>query len=282
MQLTPSEQPQTTSVQRLRLIGRYALLIILMLIVVSPFLLGFWTSLLPTAQISKGALWGHLSIDNYVAAFTTTPILRYLFNSIVIASLTTIAQVIFCSMSAYAFIFLRFKGRQFLFYAFLATMMLPFEAEVIPNFMTVKAMGLLNHFAVMVVPFMATAFGTFMLRQSFLQLPKELKEAADIEGLNHWQFYYQVVLPYSRISIVTLAAYSFLTSWNQYLWPMLTTFSDTFRPVQDGLRQLQSAETFNNWGMIQASACIVVIPTLIVLFIGQHYFKSGLNEGSVK
>ena len=115
-----------------------------------------------------------------------------------------------------------------------------------------------------------------------MQIPRELKEAADIEGLNHWQFYYKVTLPYSRISIVTLAAYSFLTSWNQYLWPMLTTFSDNFRPVQDGLRQLQSSETFNDWGMIQASACIVVIPTLIVLFIGQHYFKAGLNEGSVK
>lgn len=283
MQLANNDHvSKPSSVRRLKKIGQYAFLIVLMLIVVSPFLLGFWTSFLPTSQISKGALWGKLSLANYWVAFTTTPILRYLFNSIVIASLTTVAQVVFCSMSAYAFVFLKFKGRKFLFYAFLATMMLPFEAEVIPNFMTVKSMGLLNHFAVMVVPFMATAFGTFMLRQSFLQIPKELKEAADIEGLNHWQFYYQVTLPYSRISIVTLAAYSFLTSWNQYLWPMLTTFSDNFRPVQDGLRQLQSSETFNNWGMIQASACIVVIPTLIVLFIGQHYFKAGLNEGSVK
>lgn len=283
MQLVTNDHvSKPSSARRLKKIGQYAFLIVLMLIVVSPFLLGFWTSFLPTSQISKGALWGKLSLANYWATFTTTPILRYLFNSIVIASLTTVAQVVFCSMSAYSFVFLKFKGRKFLFYAFLATMMLPFEAEVIPNFMTVKSMGLLNHFAVMVVPFMATAFGTFMLRQSFLQIPKELKEAADIEGLNHWQFYYRITLPYSRISIVTLAAYSFLTSWNQYLWPMLTTFSDNFRPVQDGLRQLQSSETFNNWGMIQASACIVVIPTLIVLFIGQHYFKAGLNEGSVK
>lgn len=121
-----------------------------------------------------------------------------------------------------------------------------------------------------------------MLRQAFKQLPRDLKEAADIDGLTHWQFYWRVALPYSRISVLTLAAYSFLGSWNQYLWPMLTTFSDRLRPVQDGLRQLHSEETATNWGLIQASAAIVVIPTLIVLFIGQHYFKSGLNEGSVK
>lgn len=134
----------------------------------------------------------------------------------------------------------------------------------------------------MVIPFLTSAFGIFMLRQAFRQIPGELKEAADIEGLNHWQFYWRVALPYARISIFTLAAYSFLESWNQYLWPMLTTFSDKFRPVQDGLRQLQSQETFNNWGMIQASAVIVVIPTLLVLFVGQHYFKNGLNEGATK
>lgn len=268
--------------RRLKLIGRYTLLVSLSLIVIGPFILGLWTSLLPTAAISKGALWGKLSFDNYVTAITTTPILRYLLNSFVIAMVTTISQLLFCSMSAYAFVFLKFKYQRPLFALFLITMMLPFEAEVIPNFATVRALGLLNHYAVMIVPFLTTAFGTFMLRQNFLQMPKELKEAADVEGLSHWQFYWRMTLPYAKISLLTLAAYSFLSSWNQYLWPMLTTFSDQFRPVQDGLRQLQGQETFNNWGMIQASAAIVVIPTLIVLLIGQHYFKAGLNEGAVK
>lgn len=261
----------------------YTVLLLLTVFILIPFALGFWTSFLPTADISKGALWSsHLSFDNYVAAITQTPIIRYLFNSLAISLLTMLAQLLFCSMSAYAFVFLKFKGRDGLFYLVLATMMLPFEAEVIPNFATVRSLNLLNHYAVMVVPFLTSAFGIFMLRQAFLQIPAEVKEAADVEGLSHWQFYGKVVLPYSRISLLTLAAYSFLASWNQYLWPMLTTFSDNFRPVQDGLRQLQSQETFNNWGKIQASAAIVVIPTLLVLFIGQHYFKSGLNEGAVK
>ncbi|KRM97236.1 sugar ABC transporter permease [Liquorilactobacillus aquaticus DSM 21051] len=262
---------------------RYIVLTILAAIILIPFLIGFWTSLLPTEDISKGSLWStHISLDNYVTAFTQTPIIRYLLNSFIISLLTMLSQLFFCSTSAYAFVFLKFKGRNLLFYAFLATMMLPFEAEVIPNFTTVRNLNLLNHYSVMIIPFLTSAFGTFMLRQSFLQIPGELKEAADIEGLSHWKIYARIVLPYSRISLYTLAAYSFLTSWNQYLWPMLTTFSDNFRPVQDGLRQLQSQESFNNWGMIQASAAIVVIPTLVVLFFGQHFFKNGLNEGALK
>lgn len=261
----------------------YALLIILTVVVLGPFLIGLWTSLLPTMDIAKGNFLSlYISLTNYVDAFTKTPILQYLGNSLWISVLTTAAQLIFCSMSAYAFVFLRFRGRHVLFILFLATMMLPFEAEIIPNFMTIKAMGLLNTYSAMIVPFLTSAFGTFMLRQSFLQMPAELKEAADIEGLGHFQFYWKIVLPYNRISLITLGAYSFLGAWNQYLWPMLTTFSNAFQPVQNGLRQLQSEETFNDWGMIQATAAIVVIPTLIVLFIGQHYFKSGVNEGAVK
>ncbi|VDG33738.1 glycerol-3-phosphate ABC transporter permease [Lactobacillus koreensis] [Lactiplantibacillus mudanjiangensis] len=269
--------------RRLGKTAKYTMLLILALIIIFPFVLGLWTSFLPSMDIAKGALWSsHLSLNNYVAAFTQTKILQYLLNSLIISTLVMFAHVFFCSLGAYAFVFLKFKYRDQLFYAVLATMMLPFEAEVIPNFVTVKCLGLLNHYSVMVIPFLTSAFGIFMLRQAFLQIPRDLKEAADVDGLNHWQFYWRVTLPYAKISLFTLAAYSFLGSWNQYLWPMLTTFSDHLRPVQDGLRQLQSEETFNDWDMIQASAAIVVIPTLIVLFIGQHYFKSGLNEGAVK
>ena len=246
-------------------ISRYVVLCLLSVFILTPFVLGLWTSCLPTADISSGSLFStHISLDNYVNAMKNTAIIRYLLNS------------------AYAFVFLKFRGRNFLFGLFLATMMLPFEAEVIPNFATMRQLNLLNTYSVMVVPFLTSAFGTFMLRQNFKQMPAELKEASDVCGLSHWKFYTKVTLPYAKISLLTLASYSFLSSWNQYLWPMLTTFSDKYRPVQDGLRQLQSQETFNDWGMIQASAAIVVIPTLIVLFIGQKSFKSGINEGAVK
>ncbi|USQ69853.1 carbohydrate ABC transporter permease [Companilactobacillus allii] len=268
---------------RLNKFFSYLLLIVLAIIILAPFFIGIWTSFLPTMDIAQGNFFStKISFDNYAAALTKTPIIRYLGNSLVISTLTMIAQLIFCSMSAYAFVFLKFKYRNAIFVLFLITMMLPFEAEIIPNFTTVKNLGMLDNYSVLLIPFLTSAFGTFMLRQAFMQTPAELKEASDIEGLNHFQFYWSIVLPYNKISLITLGAYSFLGAWNQYLWPMLTTFSNNSRLIQNGLRQLQSEETFNDWGMIQASAAIIVIPTIIVLFIGQHYFKSGMNEGAVK
>lgn len=267
----------------LKRIFSYVLLIVLAVVILAPFFIGIWTSFLPTMEIAKGNLFStDISLNNYVAAFTKTPILRYLVNTVFISVVTMVAQLIFCSMSAYAFVFLKFKYRKTIFGLFLITMMLPFEAEIIPNFATVKQLGMLDNYSALIVPFLTSAFGTFMLRQAFMQTPAELKEASDIEGLNHFQFYWNIVLPYNKISMITLGAYSFLGAWNQYLWPMLTTFSNNSRVIQNGLKQLQSEETFNDWGMIQASAAIIVIPTIIVLFIGQHYFKSGMNEGAVK
>jgi len=267
----------------LKRIFSYVLLIVLAVVILAPFFIGIWTSFLPTMEIAKGNLFStDISLNNYVAAFTKTPILRYLVNTVFISVVTMVAQLIFCSMSAYAFVFLKFKYRKTIFGLFLITMMLAFEAEIIPNFATVKQLGMLDNYSALIVPFLTSAFGTFMLRQAFMQTPAELKEASDIEGLNHFQFYWNIVLPYNKISMITLGAYSFLGAWNQYLWPMLTTFSNNSRVIQNGLKQLQSEETFNDWGMIQASAAIIVIPTIIVLFIGQHYFKSGMNEGAVK
>jgi len=206
--------------RRSGLVFKYLLLAILAFIIIFPFILGLWTSFLPTTEIAKGSLQGHLSWQNYQDAFTQTPILRYLFNSLVISLIQMAAHLFFASIAAYAFVFLEFKYRDQLFYVVLATMMLPFEAEVIPNFQTVRSLHLLDHYAVMVIPFLTSAFGIFMLRQAFKQIPWDLKEAADVDGLSHWQFYRQVALPYSKISLLTLAAYSFLGSWNQYLWPM--------------------------------------------------------------
>lgn len=262
---------------------KYIALVVMSILVLAPFVIGIWSSLLPTSDILKGQfISSHVSLHNYWVAIHTTAIWRYLVNSLIISTITTVCQVFLCSLAAYAFVFLRFKGHNLIFYVILATMMFPFEAEAIPNFQTIRAMNLLNSYTSMIIPFMTTAFGIFLLRQTFMQIPTDLHSAAQIEGLNHWQYYLHVVIPYSRISVLTLAAYSFLSSWNQYLWPMLMTFSDKSRPVQIGLRQMQSSEGFNDWGMIQASAVIVIIPTIIVLLLGLHFFRDDINEGGVK
>ncbi|QEA50145.1 carbohydrate ABC transporter permease [Leuconostoc lactis] len=264
-------------------IWRYTLLLCLSLLIFAPVLVGVWVSLLPNTAILNGQyLSTALSFDNYRQALTQTPILRYLFNSFVVASLVMVGQVVFSALAAYAFVFIPFKGKNVIFYAFIATMMLPFEAQLIPNFQTLRWLGFLNHYAALALPFFATAFGTFLLRQAFMQVPMALRESALVEGIGHGQFLYRAVLPYAKTSLLTLAAYSFLTTWNMYLWPLITSYSDNVRTVQIGLRQLQATEAVNSWGLIMASAILMMIPSLVVLLVSQTAFKSGLIDGAVK
>ncbi len=148
--------------------ARYLLLTVVAVILLFPILLGIWASLLPTKDIAAGNfLSTNISLNNYWQAFVTTPIIRYMINSFVTAGLITIGQLVLCTLAAYAFAFMNFRYKKQLFFAFLITMMLPFEAQIIPNFQTVKALGWLNNYAGLTIPFFTSAFGVFMLRQAF-------------------------------------------------------------------------------------------------------------------
>jgi sn-glycerol 3-phosphate transport system permease protein len=260
----------------------YLLLIISGMLVFSPTLMAFVMSFMTNQDIMTGGLPSSLTLDNYVKAFNQFPLLKYLFNSLVVSIVIMLGQLILSSLAAYAFVFLEFKGRDLLFYVFIATMMVPFEASIIPNFHIIRDLGWIDTYPGLTVPFFAMAFGTFLLRQNFKQIPKELREASQIAGMGDFKFYLTVVLPVARTSLVTLGVYGFLTSWNMYLWPLLSTTNDSVRTVQIGLKQLQTQEQLNDWGVIMAGAIIVVIPTLILLFLGQSKLQKGLTEGALK
>ncbi|WP_164217457.1 carbohydrate ABC transporter permease [Virgibacillus sp. YIM 98842] len=260
----------------------YLLLIISSMLVFSPTLMAFVMSFMTNQDIMTGSLPSSLTLDNYVKAFNQFPLLKYLFNSLVVSIVIMLGQLILSSLAAYAFVFLEFKGRDLLFYVFIATMMVPFEASIIPNFHIIRDLGWIDTYPGLTVPFFAMAFGTFLLRQNFKQIPKELREASQIAGMGDFKFYLTVVLPVARTSLVTLGVYGFLTSWNMYLWPLLSTTNDSVRTVQIGLKQLQTQEQLNDWGVIMAGAIIVVIPTLILLFLGQSKLQKGLTEGALK
>ena len=260
----------------------YLLLIISAILLAGPAIVAIMISFMTNQDILTGSLPTTLTFENYIAAFERFPLLKYLFNSFVVSIVITIGQLLLSSLAAYAFVFLEFKGRDFLFYLFIATMMVPFEASVIPNFHIIRDLGWIDSYAGLTVPFFATTFGTFLLRQHFRQIPKELREASQIAGMSDFRFYLSVILPVSRTSLVTLGIYGFLTSWNMYLWPLLTTTNDTVRTVQIGLKQLQTQEQLNEWGVMMAGAVTVIIPTLILLFLGQKKLKMGLTEGAVK
>lgn len=222
------------------------------------------------------------NFQNYITVFERLPLAHYLLNSFIVSTLVMLGQLIVSSMAAYAFVFIPFKGRNVIFFLFISTMMIPWEATMIPNFITIQKLGWINTYFGLTIPFFALAFGTFLLRQHFKTIPNELYEASQVAGLNRFQFFLRVVLPVSKTSLVTLGAYGFLTTWNMYLWPLLVTNNDTSRTVQIGLKQLQSQEVATEWGVVMAGVIVVIIPTLMLLFIGQKQLQKGLTQGALK
>ena len=196
----------TVAVQRRRPVpvlkaGSYVLLAVVSVLVAFPLLLALSYSFMTESDIATfppPVLPAHPSLDNYGKVFGTIPIGRYLLNSFVVSSAVVIGQLITASLAAYAFSFLVFRGRQLLFFLFLSTLMIPWEATIIPNYMTIRSLGWLDSYQGLAVPFLATAFGTFLLRQAFLQIPRELWDAARIDGSSTFRFLREVVIPLSR------------------------------------------------------------------------------------
>jgi len=261
----------------------YILLVMTSLIVFFPVLYALMISFMTGPEIMQGKfLPSSLQFDNYSKVFDRLPLMKYLLNSFIVSASVMVGQLIVCSLAAYAFVFLPFRGSNFVFYLFISTMMIPWEATMIPNFFIIQQLDWLNTYQGLTLPFFALAFGTFLLRQHFKTIPKELHEASKIAGLSRFAFFWRVILPVSKTSLVTLGAYGFLTTWNMYLWPLLITTNDSVRTVQIGLKQLQSQETATDWGVVMAGVIVVIIPTLLLLFFGQKQLQKGLSQGALK
>lgn len=224
---------------------------------------------------------GQLNWDSYQKAMDTAPILRFIVNSFVVSTIVTLGQLVTASLAAYAFSFLDFPGRNWLFYVFLSTMMIPWEVTIIPNYFTIKSLGWLDSYQGLSVPFLASAFATFLLRQAFMTLPRQLYDAARIDGCGHLRFFLTMVLPLSRPALGTLAVYAFLVTYNQYLWPLLITNKEVMRTVQIGLAMLQWDQAAA-WNSMMAGVVLVSLPTGLLLVFGQKQLIRGLTAGSVK
>ncbi len=261
----------------------YILLVLAAFLLFFPVLYAFMISFMTGGEIMQGKFFPKaFHFDNYVKVFERLPLMKYLINSFVVSFSVMLGQLVVCSMAAYAFVFIPFKGRDFIFFLFISTMMIPWEATMIPNFFTIQKLDWINTYQGMTMPFFALAFGTFLLRQHFKTIPKELHEASQVAGLSRFAFFWRVILPVSKTSLVTLGAYGFLTTWNMYLWPLLVTTNDQVRTVQIGLKQLQSQEVATEWGVVMAGVIVVIIPTLMLLFLGQKQLQKGLTQGALK
>jgi len=270
----------------------YAALMLGAAIVILPIYLAVVNSLLPKEQAISyppKLFPPHPQLGAYKKAMESVPLARYMFNSFAQSSVITIGQLATSVIAAYAFAFMRFPLRNFLFILFLSTLMVPFEASIIPNFQTVQMMGgvlggkilSLDSYQALTIPFLATAFGTFLMRQHFMTIPLELRDAAAIDGYGHLRFLWHVVLPLSKPALGTLAVFSYLAAWNQYLWPLLVTNSDTYRTVQIGLAGLASQE-IDSINVVMAGTVIALLPMLIVIVIFQRQLVRGLMTGAIK
>jgi len=220
-------------------------------------------------------------LGNFTDTIKAVPILRYILNSFVVATLIMIGQLIFCSMAAYAFAILRFPGKAWLFLLFLSTMMIPWEVTIIPNYLLIRTWDWMDSYMGLTVPFMASAFGVFLLRQSFLQLPTELFDAVKIDGCGIGQAFFRLVLPLSRPILATLGIYGFLNAWNMYLWPLLITNTNTMRTVQIGISMLQWEEN-QSWNLVMTGVTLALVPSILLLAIGLKQLVAGITAGALK
>lgn len=272
------------TLRRITSLFTYLLLILLSLVVLYPLIFTVFSSFMTEKEVADfppPLFPSSFYLGNFTEAISGFPIIRFILNSFIVSTAIMISQVITSSLAAYAFAFLNFRGKTLLFGLFLSTMMIPWEVTIIPNYLTIKDWGWMDSYQGLIVPFMAGAFGVFLLRQFFLQLPRELFDAAKIDGCGHIRSYLSMVLPLSRSSIATLAVYTFLTHWNHFLWPLLITNQASMRTVQIGVAMLQHAEVMS-WNLILAGVTIVLIPSFVLLAFGVKQLVRGITAGALK
>ncbi|MBW6475077.1 MAG: carbohydrate ABC transporter permease [Anaerolineaceae bacterium] len=265
-------------------IFQYLILIIAALIILYPIWSAFNISMMSDAEMGSYPplqFPSGVRLENIRRALTQAPLGRYLFNSVVQSTLVMFGQLITASLAAYAFAFIDFKWRNFFFLLFLSTMMIPWEATIIPNYLFIRNIGWTDTFQGLAVPFMATGFGTFLLRQFFLKIPRDLKDAATIDGCGSFRFLMTIVLPLARPALGTLAVYSFLQTYNQYLWPLLITNDPSMRTVQIGIALLRDEERLMI-NVIMAGVIFILIPTLTLFVVSNRQLIRGLTAGAVK
>lgn len=268
-------------------IGRTCFLavqILVILVILCPILYALDISFLPLSQIFGKPLKlipHETDLSYYITAFQRAPLFRYLVNTVIIAVCITVGQVFLACITAFAFAYFDFKGKNVLFMAILATMMIPGESIVLSNYLTMGELGLLDTYVAMILPSLASATTIFFMRQAFLQTPRELYEVASMEGCSSLRFLLAIQIPLSKGAMGAVGIYTFINAWNAYMWPLLVTNTDKMRTVQIGIGMLLDAESAD-YNVMMAGVIIVMLPTLLLFTFGQKYILSGALSGAMK
>lgn len=270
----------------LRQIISTVLMLLIFAVMVLPFLWMLSTSLKEQQYILQAnpqLIPDPVSVESYTQLAERIDLWRTFMNSMMVAIITTIGQIVIGAMAAYAFARMQWTGRNVVFVLYLTTMMIPSVVLVIPQFILVRSLGWVNSYAALIVPSLFSAFGTFLLRQAFLGLPKDFEEAAFVDGANHFTIFWRIILPLSQPAIATLAVFSFMGSWNAYLWPLFAARKAEVMTLPIALATLQAGpRALTEWNMVMAGAVITVLPILLVYLLAQRWFVSGIVSGGIK
>lgn len=219
--------------------------------------------------------------QNYLKAWQAAPFLRYYTNTAIVAAATILARILFASLAAYAFAFLQFPGRNLLFLLFLATMMIPFQATIIPSYLIIRDLHWFNTFQALIVPRAVDAFSIFILRQAFISTPRDYLDAAQLDGCSHWQSLWKIVIPVNSPSLVTMSLFTFLFAWNDFLWPLLVANNEQMRTIQVGL-QTFAGRYQTEWTYMMAGTVTATLLPVIFFLVAQRSFISGMTRSGLK
>ncbi len=257
---------------------------IFIFIIIFPVLYAIDISFMPAHQIFNqppNLIPTMLNLTNYKLALSNAPLFRYEINSLIVAVCVTTGQMILSSLAAFSFSYFDFKGKNLIFILILITMMIPGESIIISNYMTIGDLHLFDTYSALIFPSLASAMSVFFMRQAFLRTPRALYEMALIEGCSNLRYLFTLLLPLCKGSLGAIGIYSFIGSWNSYLWPLLVTNKSHMRTVQIGIGMLSDSEAMG-YGMIMAGIVIILLPTLLIFVIGQRQILSGALAGSIK
>ena len=266
----------------------YVLLSLGALTMVGPFLWMISTSLKTAGDVfSSNQAWWEAWVptkfvwQNYVKVWQVVPFAKFYLNSIFVTVCVTFGQVVTSAMAAYAFARLNFPGRDKLFFGYLGTMMIPGAVTMIPVFILLRHLGWIDTYKAMILPGIFTAYGTFMLRQFFLTLPKELEDAAKIDGCGYVRIFWQIILPLSKPALATLTTFTFMGSWVNFMWPLIVVNTHDKYPLPVGLSYFQSLHG-TDWTLLMAASVMMILPILIVFIFNQRFFVEGIKLTGIK
>ncbi len=269
-----------------RIVIGYVCLVLIAISMLYPFFAMINLSLVPNGEIfNQGGkiIYSPITIDNYISVFNKIPLWKYFINSLFVAIVTTLGQVIISALAGYAFARMTFKWRDGLFLLVLITMLVPPQVNIIPLFFLMRQFHWINTYQALILPGLFGGFGIFMMRQYFLGLPKDLEESAKIDGCNIFSTFFKIALPLAIPAIATLSIFTFVTTWNSFMWPLIVTNTESMRTLPVGLAIFKgSFREITLWGDLLACSVICTIPVIGVFIFGKKYFINDILQGGVK